>query len=271
MRTIVAAVTTVALSSDLGAQGSPSNSGSTVTVGAAVAVSPRYPGSDDHRLRPYPMLEWALGTRRVTAGPRPGGDGGTVSALVTGTSGIGFAAELGFLDDRPESRADALAGMDDRGRVATIGGMLSYRAGPLQASAGATRGLNDGAGTLGMARLAVVLPFGRLILIPGVSATFADVKQMRRDFGVSEIEAVRRQHLIDGGDGRLKDDEGFAYRPDGGLRQVGGSLALMHVVSPRWAFVGFGGAERLSDEAAESPLVRERQQYSGGVGLRWRL
>jgi hypothetical protein len=116
--------------------------------------------------------------------------------------------------------------MDDRDRVATVGGTLSYRAGPLQGSAGVTRGLNDRAGTLGTARIAVAIPFRRLIAIAGTSATYADAKQMRRDFGVSEIEASRRQTLIDGGDDRLEGNDGFAYRPDGGLRQIGGSLTL---------------------------------------------
>ncbi|MGH8572164.1 MAG: MipA/OmpV family protein [Gammaproteobacteria bacterium] len=35
--------------------------------------------------------------------------------------------------------------------------------------------------------------------------------------------------------------------------------------------VGFGGVDRLSDEATESPLVRRCEQYSGGIGLGYRL
>lgn len=227
MRITLAALAALALCSELAAQGTPSNRGSTVTLGAAVAVVPRYPGSDEHRVRPFPMVEWTLGSRRITAGPRVGGDGGALSALVVGTPHVGFAAEMGFLDSRPESRADALAGMDDRDRVATVGGTLTSRAGPLQGSAGVTRGLNDRAGTHGTARVGVAIPFRRLIAIAGTSATFADAKQMRRDFGVTEIEASRRQALIDWGDARLRADEGLVYRPDGGLRQVGGSLTLV--------------------------------------------
>jgi outer membrane scaffolding protein for murein synthesis (MipA/OmpV family) len=174
MRTILATAAAVALSSGLAAQGSPSNDASTVTVGAAVAVSPRYPGSDEHRLRPFPTVEWTLGSRHIIA-------------------------------------------------------------------------------------------------IAGTSATFADAKQMRRDFGVTGIEASQRQNLIDAGDDRLRASEGQAYRPDGGLRQVGGSLTVIYLASARWSVLGFGSLDRLSDEAAASPLVRQRDQYSGGLGLRWRL
>jgi outer membrane scaffolding protein for murein synthesis (MipA/OmpV family) len=110
MRTTLAAIAAAALSAELAAQGSPSDRGSTVTFGAAVAVIPRYPGSDEHRVRPLPTVQWTLGSRHLTAGPRLSGDGGTLSALIIGTPRVGFATEMGFLDKRPESRADALAG-----------------------------------------------------------------------------------------------------------------------------------------------------------------
>jgi len=45
----------------------------------------------------------------------------------------------------------------------------------------------------------------------------------------------------------------------------------MYPVSQRWSVIGFGGVDRLSDEAADSPLVRRREQFMGGVGLGFRL
>jgi outer membrane protein len=155
--------------------------------------------------------------------------------------------------------------------VATVGASLGYRAGPAEARVGVSQGLNDGGGFLGAARLALTRPFGRLIATAGVGATFADRRQMRREFGVSELEASRRQALIAAGDDRLDPDDGLAYRPDGGLRHVGASLSLMYPVSQRWSVIGFGGVDRLSDEAADSPLVRRREQFMGGLGLGYRL
>jgi outer membrane scaffolding protein for murein synthesis (MipA/OmpV family) len=35
--------------------------------------------------------------------------------------------------------------------------------------------------------------------------------------------------------------------------------------------MGFAGVERLSNEAAASPLVRRREQFAGGLGLGFRL
>jgi outer membrane scaffolding protein for murein synthesis (MipA/OmpV family) len=45
----------------------------------------------------------------------------------------------------------------------------------------------------------------------------------------------------------------------------------MYILSPRWALLGFGGVDRLSDEAAASPLVRRREQVTGGIGLGYRF
>jgi outer membrane scaffolding protein for murein synthesis (MipA/OmpV family) len=45
----------------------------------------------------------------------------------------------------------------------------------------------------------------------------------------------------------------------------------VYVISPRWSLIGFGRIDRLSDEAVASPLVRRREQYSGGVGLGFRI
>jgi outer membrane scaffolding protein for murein synthesis (MipA/OmpV family) len=95
---------------------------------------------------------------------------------------------------------------------------------------------------------------------------------MRREFGVTELEATRRQALIAAGDDRLDPDDGLSYRPDGGLRHVGASLSIMYPMSQRWSLIGFGGVDRLSNEAAaDSPLVRRREQFTAGLGLGYRL
>ncbi len=242
-----------------------------VTLGGAAVILPEYPGSDQYRVLPLPMTQGALGSHTSYLAPSTTGLGIALGAYALRTPRLSLAGEVGVHDNRPASRADALAGTDDRDRVATVGASLGYRAGPAEVRVGASRGLNDAVGFLGAARLAFTRPFGRLIATAGVGAAFADGRQMRREFGVTELEAGRRQALIAAGDDRLDPDEGLAYRPDGGLRHVGVSLSLMYTVSRRWSVIGFGGVDRLSDEAADSPLVRRREQFMGGVGLGYRL
>jgi MipA family protein len=155
--------------------------------------------------------------------------------------------------------------------VGTVGATLSYRTGAFEGAVGVIRGLNDGAGLLGTARVSLTQTFDRLMITATAGGALSDARQMRREFGVTDLEAERRRALIAAGDSRLNPDEGNAYRPDGGLRHVGASVTLMYLVSSRWSLLGFAGLERLSNEAAASPLVRRREQLWSGIGLGYRL
>jgi outer membrane scaffolding protein for murein synthesis (MipA/OmpV family) len=271
VRSTLIGVLAIALSDELAAQQRPASSPAAATIGAAAVIVPEYPGSDQYRVLPFPMAQVALGSHSSYLAPSTTGLGIALGAYALRTPRLSLAGEVGVQDSRPASRVEALAGTDDRDRVATVGASLGYRAGPAEARVGVSQGLNDDAGFLGSARVAFTRPFGRLIATAGVGATFADGRQMRREFGVTELEASRRQALIDTGDDRLDFDDGLAYSPDGGLRHVGASLSLMYPVSQRWSLIGFGGVDRLSDEAADSPLVRRREQFMGGLGLGFRL
>lgn len=242
-----------------------------VTLGAGAVVTPSYAGADEYQAFPFPLTQ-VTWRNRVYLGQSNTGGGAGLGAYAIRTARLGLAVELGFLQNRPASRADALAGMQDRDFVATAGASLSYLIGPVQASLSASQGLNDGAGLLGSARLGVSQALGRRVIASvGAGATFANARQMRWDFGVTASEAARRRDLIAAGDRRLETGDDRAYRPDAGLRQVGASLSLTWLVTSHWAVVGFGGVDRLSDEAAASPLVRRRAQVSGGAGLGYRF
>ena len=255
---------------EVSAQETGQRSSWTATIGAALLVVPRYSGSDQFRVLPVPLSQVSF-RNRVYLGPGTTGLSFGLGAYLIRTSGFTLAAELGLQDKRPASRADALAGMEDRDVFATAGASLRYRAGPLETGVGIARGLHDGGGLMASAHLALSQRLGRLLGTIGVRGTMADARQMRREFGITESEAAERQALIDAGDDRLRATDGRAYRPDGALRTLGVSLSLVYLLSPRWSLIGFGGVDRLSDEAAASPLVRRREQYSGGIGLGYRL
>lgn len=270
MRIILAVGLASALSLEVAAQEPPGASVWSITVGAGVVAFPKYTGSDEYRVLPLPIAQVTY-RGRVFLGPSTSGVGGGLGVYAVRTSRFGLALEAGVQDSRPASRSDALAGTDDRDAVASLGASASYRAGPIEGGVGVAVGLNDGAGVLGTASLSISQPFGRFIGTAGLSAAFADARQMRRDFGVTEGEASRRQALIDSGDQRLEPTDGRAYEPGAGLRQVGVAASLVYLLGTRWSLVGFGGVDRLSDEAASSPLVRRRDQVAGGVGLTFRF
>jgi outer membrane protein len=237
----------------------------TVMVGGGGILMPSYPGADEHTLFTIPFLKVSY-RDRVYLGPSSGGNGMGIGVNAVRTGPLAVIGEIGFSPDRPADRADALAGMDDRSFVGTATVAAAYTFGPAQLAANATHGMNDGSGTMISGQLGAMLP-----VIPGVmtsvafGATWADGRQMRREFGVSTVEASRRQALLDAGDDRLPSDAGVVYAPESGLRNVSASIQMIRPLSQKWAIVGLGSVERLGDEAAASSLVRRRVQVTGGL------
>jgi outer membrane protein len=270
MRIILLGFLALALSAELRAQEPPPPRSWNVTVGAGAFVYPRYPGSDEYRVIPLPLIQVNY-RERVYLGPSTTGVGYGLGAYAVRTPRLGLAVELGGQDSRPESRGDALAGLEGRDAVATAGVSVSYRAGAFEGIVALSQGVNDGAGLIQTTRITYSRPLGKVFLVAAAGAALANGKQMRREFGITDEEAARRQALIDGGDERLEPNDGHAYNPDGGLRHLGVGVSLIYPVSSLWSLMGFAGVERLSNEAAASPLVRRREQFAGGLGLGFRL
>jgi outer membrane scaffolding protein for murein synthesis (MipA/OmpV family) len=269
--TIVTILLAITAAPGITAQEPQATSNWEVSLGTGVLASPSYPGAEEYRITPFPLTQVSYRSR-IYLGPNSTGTGLGLGAYAIRTERFRVATEVGFLDSRPASRADALAGMRNRDFVPTAAVSMSYRLSAFQGVLSVTQGLNNGAGLLGAAGLSYSRQVGsRVGATVGVGATFANARQMRWDFGVSAAEAARRQALIAAGDDRLEADESGPYRPKAGLRQVGTSLSLMYAVSSHWAVLGFGGLDWLSDQATASPLVRRREQVSGGIGLGYRF
>jgi MipA family protein len=241
-----------------------------VNVGAMAFIYPRYPGSDEYRVVPFPLANLSF-RDRVYLGPSSTGIGFALGAYPIHNSHVRLAVELGGQDSRPASRADALAGMEDRDVVATAGVSLSYRTGGFEGIVAVSQGMNDGAGLIQTTRVVYSRFLGKVMLAVAAGAALANGKQMRREFGITDAEAARRQALLDSGGGGLEPGDGRAYRPEGGLRHLGAGLSLIYPVSGRWSLIGLAGMEWLADEAAKSPLVRSREQFAGGVGVGYRF
>jgi outer membrane protein len=241
-----------------------------VTVGAVTLFMPEYAGAEEYRVLPIPVARISY-RERVYLGPSAAGLGFGIGVNVVRAGSFTVSAEATLLDSRSSDRADALAGMNDQEMAFGAGLGLTWRQGAWSFGVGAAHGLNDGAGLMGTASLGYTRMFGRRVMLTtSANLTAANGKQMRREFGVTETEAARRQQLIDDGDDRLEPDEGVAYRPEAGLRSVGPSMTLVFVLSPKWSILGFGGADYLLKDAADSPIVRRRTSVSGGLGVGFR-
>lgn len=103
-------------------------------------------------------------------------------------------------------------------------------------------------------------PGDNLLLTAGPRLRWASGGYHRSYFGVTAAEALATGLA--------------AYRPQGGLYAYG-AVASAHVhVTDAIGIYGYGGYDRLTGDAARSPIVRavgSRDQFSFGVGLSYRF
>jgi outer membrane scaffolding protein for murein synthesis (MipA/OmpV family) len=240
-------------------------------IGAIVLNLPSYPGSDERWTIPVPFVDLRF-ARRLYLGDGLGGLSAGAGVYLVETGGFSWSADLALTSDRPEDRADALAGLGDRGFGVFAGSTLAYRVGPVEAFATAAVGLEDRMGSMGVLGLSAAQQVGgRWFGQAGGAAVFGDCANLRWDFGVSEAQAARRSELLGNGAPDLRPEDGVPFTPRCGLRELRTTAALGYALSPRLSLFGSATGVRLERGAAASPLTRERTSWEAGLGLSWRL
>jgi outer membrane scaffolding protein for murein synthesis (MipA/OmpV family) len=240
-------------------------------IGAIVLSLPAYPGSDERWTLPVPFVDVRF-ARRLYVGDGLGGLSAGAGVYLVETGGLSWSADLALTSDRPEDRADALAGLGNRGFGVFAGSTLAYRVGPVETFATAAVGLEDRMGSIGVLGLSAGQQLGGSWFgQAGGAAVFGDCANLRWDFGVSEEQAARRRELLERGAPGLRPHDGVPYTPPCGLRELRATASLGNALSSRLSLVGSGTVVRLERGAAESPLTRERNTWEAGFGLLWRF
>jgi MipA family protein len=269
-RTIIiatAAVFAPGLASAQGGTGKAPHKNWSSQIGISTVAMPTYPGSNRYRTRVFPILALEF-KERVYIGGAMGGTGAGTGLYVVRNPAFSLSAGISGAPERKESHGDGLAGMGRRGGATFGASDVSYKFGSILAGAGVQVGLGGSEGSTASFNLSTQKVYGRR-WIAGLStgATFANSENMAYDFGVSPGQAVRRQALIDAGDSRLHANEGRMYSPKEGLKQAQVSTSLGYLITPRTSAMAFAMGSRLGSQAADSPLARQRNGVSAGLGL----
>ena len=225
-----------------------------VQVGGGALVTPEFQGASVSRVRALPYLSVRYGDV-LTATVQ---DGIALNLYRSGDFTAGPKARFRFGQDENDSRD--LRGLGDVDVSVEPGLFANYRRGPFSIGAEVTHDVADGHGG-GIAELdaAVTLPVARtpsgpVLLSVGPSATFVTARVNRAFYGVDRSQAAA---------------SGLpAYRPTGGLQEVGMNLTAIAPVARRTTVVGLLGYGRLVGEASDSPRVRQRgsrDQFTAGL------
>lgn len=222
-----------------------------VRVGLGVQAVPRYPGSDDHSLRP--LVDVAL-ARGDTPFEFEAPDESFGPPLVRGG---GFAIGPAFNIEGSRTPKHVGAPLYKVGTTIEAGGFVEYTFSPsFRLRTEVRRGLGGHDGWIANAGADYVIRDGdRYLFSIGPRATFADRTYHRAYFGVTPAEAAA---------------SGLpAFDPDGGLQAVGATAGLVFQLTPRWGIYSYAKYDRLVGDAGRSPVRQygSRSQVSGGLAL----
>lgn len=229
-------------------------------VGASLLVSPRYAGSDQSQLRVLPYGEVAykdllLATVR--------GGRARLDVVPMRTGGFYAGLEAAVLFDQDESRARLPAGFGDIGAAAEIGviGGFEVRAFQVEARVRQAVSGHDGLTAELDAKLRFPVP-GTLdndrptIVSIGPQLTYGDGDFARRYFGIDAGRAARTGLAL--------------YTPDQAV-SWGGSVMVIQPLYKRLSLVAIGAVNRLSGDAARSPIVEQKTGLTGILAIAWRF
>lgn len=240
-RTPFAAATAAALllaASAAGAQSISAPRGLSFDAGAGLRYAPDYVGADDSEAKPWLIL------RNVSFSPTPAGEP---------ANGFHIAPSADYVGKRDEDDSDRLKGLDEVKASVELGVKAGYRFGPFDAYAGVRKAVSGHKGVVGEVGLSHRAPLTeKLTLTSALEAQYGNDRYMDAYFGVNAEESAR---------------SGLAqYDADGGFRSASLSLGLRYQATEAWAVVGDVRYAKLMGDAADSPIVEDRDQVSVGIG-----
>lgn len=221
-----------------------------VALGAQLV--PRFPGAEDHKVRPL----WDISTAR--------GDDAFEFEAPDESTGITLL-RAGRLEAGPsfgfegKRKRDAVAAdIDEVGFTIEAGAFANlWLTDGFRIHAEGRKGLNGHRGWIGSAGVDYVARRGDDWLFSiGPRVGLSDGRYQRAYFGVSP---------------RVAAATGLpAYSPDGGVHSAGVTAGALYQIDRRWGVTGYAKYDRLVGDAERSPFIRtygSRDQLSGGLAL----
>ncbi len=246
------------------AQQSDEEAGTRVSVGAGVINAPKYPGADSYRLRAIPVISLAFG-RFFVGGGDPGGGGGGggggvgMNIVRDPAWRLGVALAPGFGRARRESDHPSLAGLGDIDRATRAVAFAGYTWGWLSANLRVATDIEgEDQGTLATFDLSArYRATPELSFSAGPGITWADDDYMTTFFGVSGEQAARSSLP--------------AYEAKGGVHALRFGVGASYRFERRWSVGGRVSRARLTGDAADSPITRDRTQYTAAIFAAYRF
>lgn len=214
-------------------------------LGGGGLLAPAYEGSNDYVVSAFPTIRF--GYLALENGFTLGGGDG---------QGLSARPSFRYLGAREAADNPELTGLSDTEAALELGGGLKYASGPYAVFADVRYGATGHNGFVGEFGADYVLrPEENTTLSIGPRLSWASGKYMNAYFSVSAAEAAASSFgMFDAG---------------AGIKSVGMEAAVRHDFDQNWAVEAGVGYDRLTADAANSPIVNagSKDQFSGKIGI----
>lgn len=225
-----------------------------ILLGIGLQYRPSYPGADELSLAPFPVVRVR---REGDPLPSRAPDQNSSIRILGERDRLSFGGTFNFLSARDDEDVGAAVG--DVGFTFEPGLYVQgYVTDDIRLRAEARRGLGGHNAFVGdlAADYIIRATDDRFVATIGPRIRLADDRYHRRYFGVSPTTA--------GATGLP------AYEAGAGIYAVGATAGLLYQFTPEWGGYGYTGYDRLTGDAANSPIVRRfgsRDQFSTGIAV----
>ena len=245
-----------------------STKGWRLSFGAGVIYAPAFAGSKDYQLIAFPNVNVEF-KDLFFASAKEG-----VGYNVINSNGWRVGPVVKYVFERKEDgnnpfrvggdKSTALKGLGNVDATLECGGFAEYRYEPFVYKVGLRQGAGGHKGMIGEASInysgAIKRPGPPIFYAVGPRATFADSEYINAYFGINQAQSVAS--------GLNRYDAGSGFVSYG----LGGFM-LIPLFNPVSVSV-FGGYDRLSNEVADSPLIRQRgseNQFAIGLSITYKF
>ncbi len=235
-----------------------------INIGLGIGYVSVYEGADEQKSSALPVfgVKW---NNTVYFNPKEG-----LGVYLFRIHGLRISSGIGYKLGRDEDITDDLHGMGDIDDSFLMNFKLEYGK-PVSVFVSSSKHIGGSDGVEARFGIKSIVPIGLLtgskpndgnsvkgpVLMYGISAEWADDKYMRSYFGISSIQSSR---------------SGLEqYKAKSCFKSVDVNLGLIFPLADKWR-VGIRTAySRIINDAADSPLVKKKDQVSGGVSVSYHL
>lgn len=238
--------------------------GTTFGVGGIVLVAPKYEGSKSYQTFGFPLVIPNFGKKA-----EEGSFGDRISFKsiddirfnVLGMSSFELGPVAGYRGGRKQKDGVLLGGLGDVDAGLVVGGYAGYNLGPMffDASVGSQV---TGPKTGYQLKLGAATEFDvseTVKITTGIGSTYSSDEYMDNFFGISSAQAASSTAGL------------TAFNPGAGFKDINFNLGTEVAINDKWKLNVGAGYSRLIGDAANSPVVETKDQFSGSVSFIYRF